>query len=127
MLALLGAHHILYVSMVRVKEYFNTFNAELNPICHLLALLGAHHILHVSSIRVKGNFNPLSAELIPIYHLLALLGAHHILHVSRIRVKLCNVPDGTVVKCKQFALMEILTLNCYLQLGFKRHVILQSF
>ena len=29
------------------------FNAELNPICHLLALLGAHHILHVSRIRVK--------------------------------------------------------------------------
>ena len=33
--------------------YFNTSNAELNPICHLLALLGAHHILHVSTIRVK--------------------------------------------------------------------------
>ena len=30
----------------------NPFNAELNPICHLLALL-AHHILHVSKIRVK--------------------------------------------------------------------------
>jgi hypothetical protein len=32
---------------------FNTLNAQLNPICHLLALLGAHHILHVS--RVRGN------------------------------------------------------------------------
>jgi len=32
---------------------FNTLNAKLNPICHLLALLGAHHILHVSRIRVK--------------------------------------------------------------------------
>jgi hypothetical protein len=31
-------------SLVRI----NTFNAQLNPICHLLALLGAHHILHVS-------------------------------------------------------------------------------
>jgi len=31
----------------------NPFNADLNPICHLLALLGAHHILHVSRIRVK--------------------------------------------------------------------------
>jgi len=31
----------------------NPFNAELNPICHLLALLGSHHILHVSRIRVK--------------------------------------------------------------------------
>jgi hypothetical protein len=36
---------------------FNSLNAELNPICHLLALLGAHHILHVSRIRVKGRFN----------------------------------------------------------------------
>jgi len=34
---------------------FNTLNANLNPICHLLALLEAHHILHVSSIRVKGQ------------------------------------------------------------------------
>jgi hypothetical protein len=33
--------------------WFNTLNAELNPICYLLALLGAHHILHVSRIRVK--------------------------------------------------------------------------
>ena len=31
----------------------NLYNAELNPICHLLALLGAHHILHVSKIMVK--------------------------------------------------------------------------
>jgi len=34
-------------------EDFNPFNAELNPICHLLALIGAHHILHVSRIRIK--------------------------------------------------------------------------
>jgi hypothetical protein len=33
---------------------FNSLNAELNPICHLLALLGAHPILHISRIRVKG-------------------------------------------------------------------------
>jgi hypothetical protein len=32
---------------------FNTSNARLNPICHLLALLAANHILHVSRIRVK--------------------------------------------------------------------------
>ena len=59
LLALLGAHHILHVSRIKVKEHFNPLNAELNPICHLLALLGAHHILHVSKIRVKGHFNPL--------------------------------------------------------------------
>jgi hypothetical protein len=51
LLALLGAHHILHVSRIRVK----------NPICHLLALLGARHILHVGRIRVKN----------PICHLLA--------------------------------------------------------
>jgi hypothetical protein len=31
----------------------NTFNAELNPICHLLALSEALHILHLSRVRVK--------------------------------------------------------------------------
>jgi len=34
---------------------FNSLNAELNPICHLLALFGAYHILHVSRIRVKSD------------------------------------------------------------------------
>jgi hypothetical protein len=34
---------------------FNSLNAELNPICHLLALLEAHRILHVSRIRVKAD------------------------------------------------------------------------
>ena len=42
LLALLGAHHILHVSRIRVKGHFNTLNAELNPISFLLALLGAH-------------------------------------------------------------------------------------
>ena len=78
LLALLGAHHILHVSRIRV----NPSNAKLNTICHLLALLGAHHILHFSRIRV----NPSNAKLNTICHLLTLLGAHHILHVSRIRV-----------------------------------------
>jgi len=87
LVALLGAHHILHISRIRVKGHYNPLNAELNPICHLVALLGAHHILHVSSIRVKGHYKPLNAELNPICHLLALLGAHHILHFSRIRVK----------------------------------------
>ena len=48
LLALLGAHHILYVSRIRVKR-------RVNPICQLLALLGAHHILYVSRIRVKAT------------------------------------------------------------------------
>jgi hypothetical protein len=32
---------------------FNTLNANLNPIFHLLALLGAHHVLHINRIKVK--------------------------------------------------------------------------
>jgi len=44
---------------------FNSLNAELNPICHLLALLAAHHILHVSGIRVKPlqNFSLVNVSL----------------------------------------------------------------
>jgi hypothetical protein len=37
---------------------FNTLNAEVNSICHLLALLGSHPTLHVSRIRV----NPVTAQ-----------------------------------------------------------------
>jgi len=41
--------------MYNAISFFNTVNAKLNPICHLLALLGAHHILHVSRISVKDH------------------------------------------------------------------------
>ena len=37
------------------KEDFNPFNAELNPICHLLALLGGATIVVVSRLRVNEN------------------------------------------------------------------------
>ena len=57
LLALLGSHHILHVSRVRINVHFNPLNAKLNPICHLLALLGAHHILHVSGLSVKTQSN----------------------------------------------------------------------
>jgi hypothetical protein len=40
---------------VSCLSFFNTLNAELNPICHLLALLGVH-FFQVSRIRVK-SFN----------------------------------------------------------------------
>jgi len=72
LLALLGAHHILHISRIRV----NNRNRYQN---NLLALLGAHHILHISRIRVN-NGNRYQNNL------LALLGAHHILHISRIRL-----------------------------------------
>jgi hypothetical protein len=48
---------------VSCTKLFNTLNANLNPICHLLAILGTHHILHVSRIRVKKcNTQTLAAE-----------------------------------------------------------------
>ena len=87
LLALLGAHHILHVSRIRVNQVYNPLNAMLNPIFLLLALLGSHHILHVSRLRVNQVYNLLNAKLNPIFILLALLGTHHILHVSRIMVK----------------------------------------
>ena len=46
MLALLGAHHILHVSRIRLKRRIKSH-------CHFLALLGPHHILHVSRMRVN--------------------------------------------------------------------------
>ena len=48
--SLQNEHHQIRAA---TKGHFDTLNAELNPICHLLALLGAHHILHVSRIRVN--------------------------------------------------------------------------
>ena len=53
LLTLLGAHHILHVSRVRINLAFNPLNAKLNRISNLLALLGAHPFLHVSRVRVK--------------------------------------------------------------------------
>jgi hypothetical protein len=38
-------------------DEFNSLNAELNPIGHLLALLRPHHILHFSRIRVKASIS----------------------------------------------------------------------
>jgi hypothetical protein len=45
-----------YVENIILCPYiykFNSFNAKLNPICHLLVLLGVHSILHVSRIMVN--------------------------------------------------------------------------
>jgi len=42
----------------------NLFNAELNPIFHLLALLETLHILHFSGLRVNNPFISLSVSLL---------------------------------------------------------------
>ena len=60
------SHNLHHLSVT-----FNSLNADLNPICHLLALLGSHHILHVSRIRV--NLTPadelvMHAELLQLIH-----------------------------------------------------------
>jgi len=56
MLVTLDSHYISLQCLIYlwfIQQHFNTLNAKLNPICHLLALLGAHHILHVNRIRVN--------------------------------------------------------------------------
>jgi len=53
---------ICYVG-IRDSTDFNSLNAELNPICHLLVLLGTHHILHVSRIRFKVELFHLTVRL----------------------------------------------------------------
>ena len=39
--------------VAQTLDAFNSLNAELNPMCHLLTLLGAHPIFHISRIRVN--------------------------------------------------------------------------
>jgi hypothetical protein len=81
-LCILNRFPCSYVVHIKVVDFFNPLNVELNPIRHLLALAGAHYFVYVSRIRV----NPLNSELNPIRHLLALAGAHHFVDISRIRV-----------------------------------------
>jgi len=45
--------YITYKTYIFLNTNFNSLNAELNPIWHLLSLLGTHPILHISRIRVK--------------------------------------------------------------------------
>jgi len=82
LLALLGAHHILHVSKIRVMSpWMLQCQIACTPFCSC--------VLTVNSQMGKHQpINPLNPELNPICYLLALLGAHHFLHVSRIRVKL---------------------------------------
>jgi hypothetical protein len=44
---------LLVIGKSKNPQCLNPFNAELNPICHLLALLGGATIVVVSSLRVK--------------------------------------------------------------------------
>jgi hypothetical protein len=47
--------NLLSSSLLTKNIKMNPFNAELNPICHLLALLAAHHILQLRRVRVNVN------------------------------------------------------------------------
>jgi hypothetical protein len=102
---------------------FNSLNAELNHIRHLLALVGAHHFVDVSRIR----FNPLNAELNPIRHLLALAGAHHFVHVSRIRVnpqiQTPLVWNVVILNAEEAILQFVLTYVCTKQVSFVLHAV----
>jgi hypothetical protein len=55
-------HEMMWQNMVvwqtaDTARIFNSLNAELNPICHLLVLVGAHHIVHVNRVRVNNSFS----------------------------------------------------------------------
>ena len=45
--------YITYKTYIFLNTNFNSLNAELNPIWHLLSLLGTHPILHISRISLK--------------------------------------------------------------------------
>ena len=51
----LRVRHLFYLRGVvpQFRRRFNPWNAELNPIRHLLALVGHRHIVHLSRVRVK--------------------------------------------------------------------------
>jgi len=100
LLELLGVHHFLHVSRIRVK-YLKVFLLLFNIISNLCLHLRRSLSISFSEAELWMNFlsfpfllyvlsifllTSLSAELNPICYLLALLGAHHFLHVSRIRV-----------------------------------------
>ena len=44
---------MIVAEVTEISRLLTLYNAELNPICHLMALLGAHRILHVSRVRVN--------------------------------------------------------------------------
>ena len=48
-----GSELLQDVNKIIYQSIFNTLNAELNPICHLLALLGGATIVVVSRLRVN--------------------------------------------------------------------------
>ena len=113
LLALLGAHHILHVSRIRIKQYEYITNK--NSILYFSDRASSYNsgkwpnwrtvssvCLFESStcfeqlctrLQEDNCINPLHVQLNPICHLLALLGAHHIFHVSRIRV---NTTSGMI-------------------------------
>jgi len=66
-----------------LTTFFNSLNAELNPICYLLALLGAHHFLHVSRVRVKSLTLKLLMSYIYAVPILDVSRSHTTTHHSR--------------------------------------------
>jgi hypothetical protein len=48
-------YHLLHNEFTHSAFLFNSLNAKLNPIYHLVALLGAHPIFHFSRVRVNNS------------------------------------------------------------------------
>jgi hypothetical protein len=95
LLILFNTAYISYVSKLSANKIhfivlFNTLNAELNTIYHLLALLGLHHILHISRMRVKSLTLRLLMSYIYIYIYI------YIYDISNLRVKDKKTKDPSV-------------------------------
>ena len=89
LLALLGVHHFLHVSRIRVKELILCMLHYVKLITLYLCICNICNICFwYCTMCVMQLINTLKTELNPICYLLALLAAHHFIHVSRIRVKL---------------------------------------
>ena len=73
---------------------FNPFNAELNPIRHLLALVGARHIVHVSRIRVNDKlFN----IFLPVYRVIQnKLWVWKGLNIRHMTLGIIQIPEETL-------------------------------
>jgi hypothetical protein len=86
--------------------FFNTLNAELNPIFHLLALLGAHHILHISRIRVKYKCCVCVQlpDIISVFSFITLFTIFYVLYFMHDAQAVCQISHTAVYSLLVFAI-----------------------
>jgi hypothetical protein len=100
---------------------FNTLNAELNPICHLLALLGVHHFLYVSMIRVKSLTLRLLMSYIYIYIYIYDISS---LMVQSLRCSFCTLCVSLKFGGRTNSYINTFQAQCFLRNEVIKHVTL---